>query len=134
MAAVQRIVERLQEHSALTYRADAKTVTVEPPSADGFPVSLTEEMGEWVVSFDGWHEHFASEEEALNCFTFGLSDRCRLRIHYRGSFPYRWAVEEQINGGWREESATGVLLFPFWRRPRVEYRQNAVIRAAEPRY
>jgi hypothetical protein len=60
-----------------------------------------------------------------------LSDRCRLRVHYRGSFAYRWAVEERMAEGWREDSVTELLLFPFWRRPRVEYRQNAFMGAAE---
>ncbi|HXG08758.1 MAG TPA: hypothetical protein VNK04_03130 [Gemmataceae bacterium] len=132
MGAVERIVERLQRHPELVYRVVAGTVTVEPPTAEGFPVSLTEGAGEWVVSFGGWHEHFTSEDEALNCFAFGLSDRCRLRVHYRGAFPYRWAVEERTDGAWRQVSTTGLLFFPFWRRPRIEYRQNAVISTAEP--
>jgi hypothetical protein len=132
MGAVQRIVERLQRHPELIYRVDAGAVTVEPPTDYGFPVSLTERPGEWVVSFGGWHEQFTSEDEALNCFWFGLSDRCRLRVHNRGAFPYRWTVEVRTGDGWRAESTTGLLLFPFWRRPRVEYRQNAVISAAEP--
>jgi hypothetical protein len=130
MGAVQRLVERLQRHPELVYRVAAGTVTVEPPTASGFPVSLTQRAGGWVVSFGGWHEHFTSEEEALNCFAFGLSDQCRLRVHYRGSFPYRWTVEGRAGDGWEAGGTTGLLLFPFWRRPRVEYRQNAVIRLA----
>ena len=108
------------------------STTVEPLTADGFPVSLTEGAGEWVVAFDGWHEHFTSEDEALNCFAFGLSDRCRLRVHFRGSYPHRWTVEHRTGAGWREDSTTGRLFFPFWRRSRVEYRQNSVLTAAEP--
>ena len=132
MGAVQRIVERLQRHPELVYHVAGRTVTVKAPTGDGFSVSLTEGVGEWVVAFDGWHEQFASEDEALNCFAFGLSDQCRLQVHYRGSFPYRWTVEERTENGWRQDSTTGLLLFPFWRRPRVEYRQNAVISTSEP--
>ena len=132
MGAVEQIRERLRRHPDLKYREAAGTVTVEPPTTNGFPVTLTEGAGEWVVSFAGWHEHFTSEEEALNCFAFGLSDRCRLRVSYRGSFPHRWTVEERTAEGWRGDSSTGLLFFPFWQRPRVEYRQNTVIRVAEP--
>jgi hypothetical protein len=132
MSAIERIIERLQRHPDLVYRVTGRTVTVDPPTAEGFAVSLTEGTDEWVVGFDGWHEHFTSEDEALNCFAFGLSDRCRLRVHRRGSFPYRWTVEERTDDGWREDSTTGLLFFPFWRRSRVEYRQNAVISGAEP--
>jgi hypothetical protein len=128
MGAVERITERLQRYPELAYRVSGGTITVEPPTANGFAVSLTEGPGEWVVGFDGWHERFTSEDEALNCFAFGLSDRCRLQVHYRGSFPYRWTVEERTGEGWREDSTTGLLFFPFWRRPRVEYRQCAAIR------
>ena len=132
MGAVEQIRERLRRHPDLKYREAAGTVTVEPPTTNGFPVTLTERTGEWVVSFAGWHEHFTSEEEALNCFAFGLSDRCRLRVSYRGSFPHCWTVEERTAEGWRGDSSTGLLFFPFWQRPRVEYRQNTVIRDAEP--
>jgi hypothetical protein len=131
MSAVERITERLRCHPELACRVSGGTITVEPPTSNGFPVSLTEGAGEWVVAFGGWHEHFTSEEEALSCFAFGLSDRCRLRVHYRGSFPYRWSVEERTEEGWREESTTSLLFFPFWRRERIEYRQNAVISTAE---
>ncbi len=130
MGAVERIAKRLQRHPDLVYRMSGGTVTVEPPTANGFAVSLTEDAGKWVVGFGGWHEHFSSEDEAVNCFAFGLSDSCRLRVHYRGSFPYRWTVEARAGDGWREDSTTGLMFFPFWRRSRVEYRQNAVLNGA----
>jgi len=131
MGTVERIRERLQRHPELKFRVTGDTITVEPPTASGFPVSLTVGAGGWVVGFGGWHEHFPSDDEALSCFAFGFSDRCRLRVHYRGSFAYRWAVEERTAEGWREDSVTGLLLFPFWRRPRVDYHQNAFMGAAE---
>jgi hypothetical protein len=132
MGAVERITERLLRHPELVYRVFGGAITVEPLTTDGFTVSLIEGAGQWIVEFCGWHEHFMSEDEALDCFAFGLSDRCRLRIHYRGSLPYRWAVEERTGDGWREDSTTCLLFFPFWRRSRVEYRQNVVIRTDEP--
>lgn len=127
MGAVERIKEKLRRYPQLTYHVTGNTITVEPPNVNGFSVSLTEGAGEWIVGFDGWHEDFTSEDEALNCFAFGLSDRCRLRVHYRGSFPYRWTVEERTEEGWRENGTTGLLFFPFWQRARIEYRQNTVI-------
>ncbi|MCS7022659.1 MAG: hypothetical protein NZU63_12635 [Gemmataceae bacterium] len=132
MAAVERITEWLRRHTELEYHVTSGAVTVKPPNAGGFEVSLVEGESGWIVSFDGWHEHFTSEKEALDCFAFGLSDRCRLRISYRGSFPYRWTVEERTAEGWSEYSTTGLLFFPFWRRVRVEYRQNAIISQTEP--
>jgi hypothetical protein len=127
MGAILRITEQIHRHPELVYCVSGKTVRVEPPTPDGFPVSLTEGTGQWVVGLGGWNEHFESEDQALNCFAFGLSDRCRLRVHYRGSFPYRWTVEERIADDWREDSTVGLLFFPFWRRLRVVYRQNVGI-------
>jgi len=128
MSAIQRIVERLKRHPALKYRVADGTVTVEPIAASGFSVTLTEGTGEWVVSFDRWHHHCASEEEATQYFVFGLTDRCRLKVRYRGSFPYCWTVEERTGDGWQTVSTTALLCCPFWRRMRVEYFHNAVIR------
>lgn len=127
MGAIERIRERFERRPELAYRVIGATITVAPLSTGGFAVSLTEGVGKWVVAFDGWHEDFTSEDEALRCFAFGLSDRCRLRISYRGSFPHRWTVEYRVADGWREDGATGLVLFPFWRRAWIEYRQNAVI-------
>jgi hypothetical protein len=81
MSVVQPIADRLLEHhpSFLT-RVEGDTITVVPRDEDGFPVWLREEVGAYVVGFDGWHEHFDSEEDALNCFAFGLSGYCRVKV------------------------------------------------------
>ena len=136
MGAVARIVELLRLDPDLKFRVGVGTVTVEPRTADGFPVSLTEGTDGWVVTFGvefgGWHEHFTSEDEALDRFAFGLSDRCRLRVRYRGACPYRWTLEERTESGWRVVGTTSQRVVSFWRRPRDEYHQNAVFRGAEP--
>ena len=76
------------------------------------------------MHFEGWHEEFTSEEDALNYFGFGLSPKCRLRIFYRGGTQTRWVVEGFEDGEWIPDSETGLLLQPFWRSGRIEYRQN----------
>lgn len=76
------------------------------------------------VGYDGWHEQFDTPEQALECFAFGLSDRCRLKVTYRGNFACNWTVEALEDGRWIEDSTTGLLLVSFWRTPRVEYGQN----------
>jgi len=126
MSVVQTIADRLREHHpSLSTRVEGDTITVEPLDEEGFPVWLREEGDSFVVGFDGWHEHFDSEEDALNCFAFGLSGDCRVKVVYRGSFAHRWTVEFKTDGGWREDSTTGLLVYPFWRRPRAVYRTNA---------
>jgi len=124
---IEKIKERLSSYPAPKYIISGSTITIEAPSPDGFSVSLIEGTTEWIVHFDGWHEHFDTEDEALNCFMFGLSNECRLQITLRGTFPYRWTVQKGIENEWDPDSTTGLIFFPFWRRKRVEYRQNDVL-------
>jgi hypothetical protein len=125
MSVIETIADRLRHHyPSLPTRIEGCTITIEPCDKDGFSVWLCNEGGSYTVGFDGWHEEFDSEEQALNCFAFGLSGDCRLKVVFRGSFAYRWTVESKTNGAWREDSTTGLLVFPFWRRPRVVYRMN----------
>ncbi len=53
--------------------------------------------------------------------------RCRLKVFRRGRIDYRWTLEYHNKAGWKEDSTTGLLLFPFWRKREVIYRQNAAI-------
>jgi hypothetical protein len=128
---IKRIRERLMHYPTVTYRDRGNAITINPMTTDGFSVSLAIERAEFVVSFDGWHEHFQSEDDALNCCAFGLSDRCRLRVLRRWGIEYRWTLETQTDAGWREDSTTGLLLFPFWGKLEIIYRRNALLREIE---
>jgi hypothetical protein len=66
-------------------------------------------------------------EEALNCVGFGLSSSCRLAVTYRGSTPTSWAVQSRQGSAWKTDSVTGMLIVPFWRRPRVVFKQNDLV-------
>lgn len=89
MSVIARIEKKLRRHPDLLYRVEGNAITVLPPTPDGFAVSFEERNGMYTVYFDGWHEHFASDTEALNCFAFGLSGECRLRVARRGGVDYR---------------------------------------------
>lgn len=128
MSIVERIVDQLRSrHPHVAYRVSGQEISVEAQSPDGFAVTVSEAAGEWVVSFDGWHDHFAPEDEAFNCFGFGLSDQCRLKISYRGDYAYRWTVQVRSGEQWVNERTSCLLFVPFWRKHRVEYRQNTII-------
>jgi hypothetical protein len=120
---------RLAKYPHVRFAADESSVRIHSEDAGGFEIGLFADGGAWVVHFDGWHEHFPTGAEALNCVAFGLSPSCRLKVTYRGSFPASWTVQSLEDGRWVIFGTTGVLLFPFWRSPRVEYRQNRVITA-----
>jgi hypothetical protein len=130
MSAIAKITGKLAQHPHIRFVATATEVRVPAANPNGFTVWLSERPDGFTVAFEGWHEEFSSEEDALNCFAWGLTPECRLRVELRGAFPYRWTAESMQNGGWVADSTTGLLLFPFWRRARTEYRQNDWVPAA----
>jgi hypothetical protein len=129
---IDQILERLKKYPQLSYRVAANSITIDAPSPTGFSVSLACGRSglarySFTVSFDGWHEEFTSDADALNCVAFGLSDQCRLKVYRRCKIEYRWTVEYPDGDEWREDSTTSLLVFPFWRRREINYRQNHVI-------
>ena len=113
--------------SHVRYSETAGSIEVEPQDESGFAVGLRVHGGGFTVHFGWWHEEFTSENEALNCFAFGLSEACRLKVTYHGSIPTKWVVESLRGDAWVPDSETELLLFPFWRRKRVVYRRNRAI-------
>ena len=131
--AIEEIKERLRKYPHVTYEANDSSITVLPISNDGFTVGLSVNQSQYTVFFNGWHEDFQKEGEALDCFAFGLSNECRLKEFRRGKFAYRWIVESKQNGGWVADSETGLFLFPFWKPKRVCCLQNnLIVSANEP--
>ena len=124
MEPIQQLTERLAQHPELKFSATATFVRVEAPSTDGFSVSFYSSSKGYTVHFDGWHEHFDSADEALECVAFAYSGQCRLAISYRGRVAVRWVLEFMNDGTWQAESEVGHFFVPFWLPPRVVYRQN----------
>ena len=129
MRTIEKIVEKLRKYPQLTYSRDEDSITVDPPTEEGFSVYLTEKDSGFTVGFDGWHEEFEDEAEALDAFTFGLSNCCRIRVTKRGASECKWALEASEDGEWVKYSAVGLIFIPFWRKKSIEYRQNNVILA-----
>ena len=126
MSVLDKVRDSLKtKHADLRYTEANGTIVVHAPTPNGFDVSISENL---VVAYDGWHEHFDTPEKALECFAFGLSDQCRLKVSYRGKFDHKWTLESLEDGQWVEDSTTGLLFFPFWRGERIEYRQNGLLK------
>jgi hypothetical protein len=126
MNPIEEIKARLSKYPGVLVEADSQSVRVIPNSPSGFVVEFSMNRDSYSVAFEGWHENFADQSEAINCFAFGLSDKCRLKEYRRGNFAYKWTVEF-LDGEWTEESTTGLLLFPFWRKRTVRYLQNSLV-------
>jgi len=127
MNAIEQIKERLSKYPQVRYDAGVSSISVLPTSDDGFTVGLDVKRRRFTVSFNGWHEDFQEQVDALDCFAFGLSDQCRLKEFRRGGFAYRWTVESRQNGEWVTDSETGLFLFIFWKPKEVRYLQNSLI-------
>lgn len=129
MNAIEKIKAKLAMYPDVRYSERENEIEVHPHDRSGFAVALIVRPGGFTVHFEGWHEEFTSEDEALDCFAFGLSPKCRLAVVMLGNTETRWTVESLEDGVWTADSVTALLLRPFWRSARVEYRQNYVLHA-----
>ncbi len=130
MDAIDIIQDKLTKYPELKYEIEGNRITIFPSSSTGFSVWLTENKNGFTVGFDGWHEEFSNQEEALDCFAFGLSDHCRLKVTKRGNFSCNWIVEVKKDDEWVEDSETGLIFIPFWKKKSVEYYTNSIIKGS----
>lgn len=128
MDTFEKIKTKTAKYPGLLCKVEGNTLSISPKTATGFTVRITVNDPGFTVSYDGWHEEFEHEDDALNCFAFGLSDACRLKVVKRGKTDCIWIVESKNGTEWQEDSRTGLVFFPFWKKKSVEYRQNTVTR------
>ncbi len=132
MTAIEKIESKLKKYPIARYSVDGDTITVEAIDSNGFSVWLTEKKPGYTVGYDGWHDEFDDEDEALSAFAFGLSEDCRLKVVRRGDVECSWIVEGRDESGqWIGDSTTGLLFAPFWRKKTTTYRQNRLITNSE---
>jgi hypothetical protein len=127
MNPIEAIKSRLARYAHVKYESTETSIFVDPVSEQGFTVGFTLEGDHYTVYFNGWHENFEDQEDALNRFALGLSQDCRLKEYSRGEFAYKWTVETWEEGKWIEAGTTGLFLFPFWKSPTVNCLQNDLI-------
>jgi hypothetical protein len=129
---LERVERKLKEYPHVRFERNGPTISIFPTTASGFEASLRARGAAYVVTFDGWHEHFDDPEAALRCLAFGLSSRARLKVTSRGGHPYRWTLEFRDEAGWREDSTTGLIFRRFWGRREERYLQNDLWSSAPP--
>ena len=127
MELFEQITEKLNKYPEVEYTIKDNMLTVKPVNENGFKVAISIDTDDYTVSYEGWHESFEDAKEALKCFAFGLSDQCRLKVTYRSNSPYKWTIESLSKDQWQEDSTTGLLFTPFWRRKQIRYFSNSII-------
>jgi hypothetical protein len=130
---VASVIDRARKTLAargVPFDADTSSITVRAVDVTGFDVSLRAiEARKFVVSYEGWFETFDRAEDAYDCFEYGLSNSSRLRITFRGATAVAWQIEKRDFGIWIPGRVVRRRLVPFWRRPRIERRQNHVFKS-----
>lgn len=96
-------------------------------SEEGFNIDVRDDGEEVTVYFAGWHEHFTDMSEVKDVVAFGLSEECRVEVLSRGGFDYRWTLQARTASGWKTDSVTALLFFPFWRRKKVRHLTNNIL-------
>lgn len=124
---LKRITDLLEKYSDYEAQIDTENISVTCKKPGSFTVSIQSDGDDFIVYFDRWHEHFHDLNTALNCFAFGLSHECRLKVTLRGNMECAWTVQSQEEGAWTDDSTTGLLLVPFWSEKRIEFRQNKLL-------
>jgi len=127
---IDRAARTLRAIDGVAFDATQDTITVPPPAADGFLVRLRMvDDRQFVVWYDRWEQTFDRAEDAFDCFEYGLSDSCRLKIVLRGDTPIVWHVEKREYGMWVPGNhPRKARSLAFWRQRSVVYRQNRVFR------
>lgn len=123
MGAISQLKAVLIENS-IPFVKEGAMLTVKAKTNDGFDVSMIEEADEVAVFYEGWHEHFSSTEDAIKCFMFGLSSKCRICVTRRGAKAYKWTLEAFEDGAWVSYGTTSLFFFPFWKLITTTYLQN----------
>lgn len=131
MDTFEKITTKAAKYPDFACTVKDNTLSVTPSTTSGLTVRITANNPGFTVSYDGWHEEF-EKEEALNCLAVGLSEACRLKVVKRGETDCTWIVESKDGTEWREDSRTGLVFVPFWKKS-VEYRQNNEIKTNEPK-
>ena len=118
----------LQKYPQAQYEQGDDFVRVLPCTPEGFEVVI-EQIWEnhFTVSYDHWHEDFYTLEEALDCFFFGLSNRCRLKVQSKDGVPFRWTVEYWDEPNWHERSSKAAWTYRFLTPATTAYLQNDLL-------
>src|SRR5689334_6002181 len=95
------LIQRFSQHPGIKFTLEKDSLRVLPNSPNGYEAVIKQHSAEWhTVWFDAWHEQFHDYPSARDCFLFGLSDRCRLKVFRKGRTPFRWILEHRNDAEW----------------------------------
>ena len=96
----EAILAKLEDYTGYEIDVGDDHIIITCQNPESFDVLIQTAGEAFLVGFDGWHEHFDAEEDALNCFAFGLSKACRLKVAKRGNMECSWTVQAWHDDIW----------------------------------
>ncbi|NOT48680.1 MAG: hypothetical protein HOP17_13140 [Acidobacteria bacterium] len=126
MSVIEKVKEKLKEYPEARFQIDQDQISILPTLETGFTATI---MYGGNVFFNGWHQQFVEEVDALNCFFKGLSTDYRLKECRRDDKAYQWTLEYREDGRWEKHSTSFNLNYFFvWKKKSVHYLQNDLIK------
>ena len=132
---IQLIEDKLGQYPQVKFKKSPMRFSVLPLNAEGFEVWASDDGTEVTVGFAGWRQHFKTDRrQAYECFLWGLTDHCRLKVFSKGDRDYKWDAEFRRTEDWKgmgTVSDFSEILFHFWKPTHFRYLQNNIITEAE---
>jgi hypothetical protein len=129
MNVIQQIVDILKQYPKIRYEFRADAIRVLAPDENGYEVALLVHPGRhYTVCLATWHMEFYDEHSAIGTFLGGLSEEYRLEVASRGNLDYLWRIQYRESYGYRNGSAVGIFRYEFWRKKKIRYLQNRLLR------
>jgi hypothetical protein len=126
MAFLARVREMLARRDDVRWEEQPGGLFVYPPAPTGYWLVAVEGGDGPEVHIAAWHDHFSSEEAALEWFAFALrGEGLRVRVTSAGAFDYAWQLQILHGGQWKARSTTMRIPLPFWRQRHVRFLQNS---------
>ena len=121
---------KLVNHNALKWQKTETSLRIEAIDYTGFAVTLYKTDDGWGVALGehGFHDHFdQADDDPLEFVAWCYSGSSRLREIRYGSVVGRTILEIAIDEEWHKVSTTGLIFFPFWRKPTQRILQNPTL-------
>jgi len=120
---IKKLIDRIPD---LNFEESKNYFSILPSDKKGFKVWMSIKDKYMTVGYDGWHEEFDIENDAIRCFIYGLTNKCRLKVFKRGKVVYKWIMQAFEDDQWLDFSSTIILFVPFWRKKEIIFLQNNI--------
>ncbi len=132
---IELIENKLVQFPKVKFQKIPNGISVSALTPEGFDIWVSDDGTKVTVGYAGWYQHFPDDRrQAYECFLWGLTDHCRLKVFSKGDRDYKWAAEFRRGQDWKGMGVVtdfGEILFHFWKTTHIRFLQNTTISEAE---